>query len=646
MDGNTAIREAVAAFRRGDRATAQQHARETLAYLDHLPSAEGHTPGSSLLRLQALYLAGDRAAADALFTRLSSSSPKTAAFQAAAGRALGGIGEFDKAEAFLSRALAAAPGDFGVLYDLGIAASYAGHRERAREVLEAALRQQPENVDALYSLAYVYAALQQKESAVRLLAQAGRLAPARADIQKLLAIATGDIGAFADSLDAWNRYLKLVPDDDFARRERGYTAVCKGQFEEGIADLEWFLARHHDDAAGHFELAMAQTETDPSQAMAHFDRALALKPDFVEARAARGSFYYRQGKPEAALPDLEFAAARRPSDAMSLDRLGQTYLALDRAADAVRVLREAARLAPGDSKVQLHFGRALADAGMAAESKTAMDRFRQLGPEKKVGVPAGLVDYLSLTPAEQRADYRARVETAVRTNPADASAQLRYLQLLLDDGNLAQATATARAVVALKPGATVLASAGRALLDARQYALAAEVLQQVEGADYYLARALTLEAAGQREAALAACERSLASPPPSPGFYLLAAAFLNRAGQSARALRLLEAAPESREVLLMKGTTMELAGNTGEATRLINQVQNRWPEWHAGWVARGVLLATHRQCEEARAALATAVALGAHSPEVRYYLDSCGADASQAAAQKAILFQTKRLQDW
>jgi tetratricopeptide (TPR) repeat protein len=588
------------------------------------------------------------------------------------------------AETFLARALAAAPGDFKVLYNLGVAASFAGHNERARDVLERALRQQPQNVDVLYSLAYVDVALKQREAAVRLLAQAARLAPRRPDVQKLLAIVTGDLGAFADSLAAWERYLKLEPNDEFARRERGYTAVCLGQFEQGIADLKWFLARHPDDAVGHYQLGQAQSQADPAQALIHLDKALALKPDFVEARSARGSLYYRQGKPEAAVADLESAAALRPDDAISLDRLGQTYLALDRPADAVRVLREAAARAPEDSRIQLHFGRALAEAGQSAESKVVMDRFRQLGPSKKPIVPPGLVDYLSLTPDEQRADYRARVEKAVSNNPSDAAAQVRYLQLLLEDGNLDQAAATARRLAALKPGAAVLAGAGRTLLVSRQYSLAKELLeeaaaegpstevrldlaiatfhaagarlglQQMDRApesgrsgDYYLARAQMLDASGRSAEALAALDQALEAAPQRPDLYQQAAAFLSKNGRAPEALRLLDQAtrilPQNREILLMKATTLELAGQTEAAEHLLNQVQNRWPEWHAGWVAHGIILATHRRFEEARPALETAVALGARSPEAYYYLADCTLrsaptriDAAKAAIRRAL----------
>ena len=96
---------------------------------------------------------------------------------------------------------------------------------------------------------------------------------------------------------------------------------------------------HARDAAGHFQLGMTQGQTDAAKGLAHLDRAIALKPDFAEALSARGALNYQQGKPEAALADLLAAAKLRPRDATNLDRLGQTYLALDRTADAVSTLR-------------------------------------------------------------------------------------------------------------------------------------------------------------------------------------------------------------------------------------------------------------------------------------------------------------------
>jgi Flp pilus assembly protein TadD len=639
---------------------------EALGYFKHLPANQQDAPNLASMRIEALYLAGETVEADNLTARWLAAAKGDLGGSFSIGLALADAGKFEKAETFFTQALALAPSDFNVLFNLGVVEWHTGNYQRAREVLEAAQRQQPQNVDLLYNLACVNHADKRTEAAVALLAQAARLAPQRSDVQKLLAMATGDLGALEDSAAAWDRYLKLEPNDDIARRERGLTAVQMGRLQQGVADLRWFASRHPDDAVGHFELGAAENKDNPAQALTEFDRALALKPDFAAAHSARGSLYYQLGKPEAALADLEAAAALRPGDAVTLDRLGQTYLALDRAADAARVLRKAAALTPDDSKTQLHLARALADAGQAAESKAAMDRFRQLGPAINRAVPGGLVDYLSLTPAQRRADYRGRVERLVREHPEDAAAQVNYLRLLLEEGESPQAVEVTRRIAALKPAAAVLAEAGRALLEARQYAPARELLAKAaaaaadvdldlaiaafhasgpaegtrlldrvpdpaRGGDYYLARAEMLDASGNAPDAAAALEQALRTVPRRTGLYLDACSFLLRKGRTNDALRVsgeaMQAFARERPILLLRAVVLEQAGRGDEAEPLLEQIQNRWPEWQAGWLAQGIILGRHGRRAEARAALATALALGTLSPDVRHYLDELSAGA-------------------
>jgi Flp pilus assembly protein TadD len=320
---------------------------------------------------------------------------------------------------------------------------------------------------------------------------------------------------------------------------------------------------------------------------------------------------------------------------------------LDRTSDAVRVLRRAAELEPGESKIQLHFARALADAGQTAESKLVMDRFRRLGPSAKNGVPGGLVAFLGLSPEQRRADYRRRVEKAVREHPDDASAQLAYLKLLLEDGNLDQAAAAAHRIAELNPGAGVLAESGRALLQGKLYGPAKELLAAAAAAtppadvavDLGIASAQVLDAAGQHEEAIAAVRRALAGAPSRPDVYWQAAGLLLRNQRIAEALRLFDGVTEP-EMLLMKAVLLELAGQSAEAGNLLNEVQEGRPEWFAVWVARGVMLGTHGQSDEAHKALETAVALGARSPEVRELL------AGRAAADIGALFLARPPREW
>jgi len=600
---------------------------DSLRYLDRLPAQERESAPALLLRLQAVYLSGETAQGGALLARLSEMARTDLNLSSALVKALSNVRQYGHAEAVCESALKAWPANFNVLYGLGVVATYAGHYGRAREALEAAVGRQPRNVDALYALARANTGLRQWETAIGLLAQAGQLDPRRANVQQLLAVSATELGALDDAAAGWDRYLRLEPRDDEARRERSYIDVLRGQPAQGIAGLEWFAARHPSDATVHYELGEAERNRDPAKAFTHFDKALELDPNHAAARAARGSLYYQAGKLEAAVKDLEMAVALGPEDAAALDRLGQAYAALDRTADAVRVLRKAAGWQPDDSKILLHFGRALADAGSLEESKAVMDRFRELGSEKPHSVPAGLVEYLGLTPEQRRADYRARVEKEVREHPEDAGARLAWLKSLIEDGNWDGAAEAARALAALQPAAAVLAGAGRALLSAKQFGLALEVMEPIpeaaRGGDYYLARAQALSAAGKTQETLAALDLALRSAPPQQEFYLQATALLVGIERIPEALRFLAQGarllPESRAILLLEAAVQALAGQDGEAGRRLSDLRSRWPEWYPAWVAQGIVLTRQNRPEEARQAFETAAALG--SPAALLSLD-------------------------
>jgi tetratricopeptide (TPR) repeat protein len=482
------------------------------------------------------------------------------------GVAFAEAGDFGDAESYFAKALAGMPDDFNVLVNLGTAAASAEHFERARDVFAAALRQQPRNVDVLYRLAGVEYSTGRVEDAVKWLAQAARIAADRADVQKLLAVATSDLGALDDTLAAWDRYLKLAPADDVARREHGNTLVRMGQVERGSAELRAYLEKHGDDAVALFELGVAE------QDVGRLDRAIALKPGFGPALSARGGLYYQQGKAELAVKDLEAAAKVAPDDPATLDPLGQTYAALDRTADAVRVLRRAAELAPNDSKTQLHLARALGDAGLAQESKAAMERFRQLGPAAKGGVPAGLVDYLAMSPEERKADYRARVVKAYGETPEDATAQLHYLRLLLEEGKASEAAPIARKLA----GSKQEAEAGRALVEARQWGLAREVLKGSGSIDAAIAELHVLEDAGKIDEAAAVATRG----PRTAEFLRHAAAVLARHGRTSEAERILVG--EGREVMLLRAAVLGAAGKKAESDAIVAEIRRKWPEWEPG----------------------------------------------------------------
>jgi tetratricopeptide (TPR) repeat protein len=646
------------------------HAKEALGYLDRLPAGLRDALEAALPRLIALDRTGDKPAADSLFTQLSQATQNDAKLSSSIGWTLAHAEQYAQAETFLTHALAGNASDFQLLYDLGVAALYAHDYPRAREVLETAVRQQPENADALYSLAFAYHSLKQPEPALRLLAQAAKAAPRRADVQRLIAVITGELQANEDSAAAWDRYAELAPTDDTARRERGFARTHMRQFDTGLADLEWYIKRHPDDPAGYYELGLAQSMNDPTKGLSSLDKALALNPNFVEARSARGALNYLQGKPDAAVPDLEAAAAAQPDNGLILDRLGQAYRALDRLDDSIRTLRKAVQLAPDEPTLVLHLANALAEAGQAKESEALMGSYRQMRPTQ---APRDLMRYLSLTPQQQRADYRARVEKAVHDNPGDANAQLHYLKLSLEDTQIDQAIRTARTIASLKAPAAVLADAGRAMLEARQFAAARELLEKAAAsgqssglelplaiaafrstgaqdglaqlervpesardAGYYLARAQMLDAAGKSAEALGALDQALRTAPDRLEIYWQKVVFLKKDGRTEDALELLDRAgksmPEQPWYPVLRAALLENGGRTAQAVALLETARRHWPEVAAVWVAQGIIAAAHGRGEEARRIMETAISLGAHSPEAW----ACLADVTWQSAPERV----------
>ncbi len=656
-------------------------AQGALQYLGRLPAKQMESPTVAIYMLMALDLSGNHPDADKLFAGLASSTEGDANLSAFLGRKLAEARQFAQAETFLTHALAPDPANFAMLYELGLVASNAGHNDRARDLLENALRQQPQNVDVLYGLAYVYSSLKQPEAAVRLLAQAEKLAPQRADIHKLLAVTTGDLHAYEDSVHEWDTYVALAPNDDAGRRERGFAKASIRQGDTGMADLEWYVARHPNDPTGLSELGVSQAVDDPEKGIATLDKAVALKPDYVEARAARGALNYQQGKAEVALADLEFAAASRPESALIQDRLGQAYLLLERLPEALPVLRKAAELAPSEAKIQLHMANALAQSGQTAESKIFMNRYKELGG--KAAVPArGVMDYLNLTPEQQHAAYRARVEKGIADHPDDAAMQTAYLKLSIGDGQMEQAASTARKIADMKPGAMMLAEAGRAMLAAQQYALAKELLNQAatadpaagleldlaiarfhadgaaaglqaldrvpagaRGADYFVARAQMLDASGKADEAVATIKQAVQADPARVDVYWQAAVIMLHNHHAADAVTLLDQAakalPDEAQIPVLKAVVLDLSGKPADAQTLLSDARHRWPEAASVWVADGMILATQQNPGEAHKALETAVSLGAHSPETLRALAATG-----KTVDPATLFLTRPPVDW
>lgn len=615
-------------------------------YLARIPPEQAARPDVATLRMQADYALHRTQAGDELLKNLQAAAGGNAKELFQLGVALSSVSQYAHAETLFADALRLQPDDPDILHDLGIAASHAGHDRRAREVLQQALEKRPSSPDIRYDLAAVDLRLNDGEAALPLLVRAHQAAPERADIEFALAHAAADLGYFADALQAWSEYRKLAPKDEVGRREYAFCETAVGQnTSAAIADLRAYVQRHPADAVGHYELAIALVTSDSEAAARQLNRALEIQSDFPAARMARGMIESRAGDLATALHDFQAAAEKNPRSAVILDHLGETELQLDRTQDALKALRRAQELDPQNSTVLLHLGRALARAGDEKSASEVLARYRELGgPKATRPHPAGLVDFLALSPEEQQKRYRAGVTRTYQSNPENLDAAIRYLDLMLQDENAAAVQAVSRKIAQKHPDDAQLQHAASELLSARSYALASELISaatphpsrrlsidravallHTEGpkaalalldslprvssdSDYDLVRAECLYADDQHQPADNALQHALQQPAPDPVLLRDAVLFLLSHDEILPASRViaietsaLKQDPEWSTLAALVHALTNSAGKTQFPT-----LQQRWPEWPAVWYADAIAQYLNGRQQQARQVLQSA----------------------------------------
>jgi predicted Zn-dependent protease len=146
--------------------------------------------------------------------------------------------------------------------------------------------------------------------------------------------------------------------------------------------------------------------------------------------------------------------------------------------------------------------------------------------------------------------------------------------------------------------------------------------QAQRSGDYYLVRAQALDACGRSDEAAAALSQGLRAHPTRADLYRYAAAFLIERGRAANAVtvmdRAIAAIPDNPEIGLMRAVALEGAGNTSEVEHTLQDIEKRWPDWNAVWLAQAIVSAWGGNDVRARQMVQLATALGAAGAEERF----------------------------
>ena len=163
---------------------------------------------------------------------------------------------------------------------------HAGHIERAAGVFEIALNERPEDADCLYALCADLPAAGAGGRGAALLARAEagaagpRCSPAAGEISAQLEF-------YQDAAASYDRYLKLKPADEAARRERAFRAGERGNLRVRCRTLTHTCASIRATPWDFMSWLWHRRSRTAAHAIQSLDRALLLDGDLPGARFTR-----------------------------------------------------------------------------------------------------------------------------------------------------------------------------------------------------------------------------------------------------------------------------------------------------------------------------------------------------------------------
>jgi cytochrome c-type biogenesis protein CcmH/NrfG len=239
-------------------------------------------------------------------------------------------------------------------------AYYAGHRVASGEQLATAsvselrLRSQNHPHDPRFAveLARRYMLEQRLPEAARLLDGALQAAPQSTDALYLRALVDYFQHDPAAAQARLQQVLKLDPHHAQAQLHLGMIDVERSEFNQAVELLRQYVAEESQDPAGYYWLGVAAFASGYEKlAFWSMEQAIKLAPDVGTYHLALGGFYF---------------TSKRSGELMN---------------EAIRELREAVRLSPGDWMIHYRMGVALTRAQRLPEAAAELEEAVRLNPK-------------------------------------------------------------------------------------------------------------------------------------------------------------------------------------------------------------------------------------------------------------------------
>jgi len=261
-------------------------------------------------------------------------------------------------------------------------------------------------------------------------------------------------GKTREAEDIDRQILKDNPQDSFAKEVEGSLLLDRGEIAGALVDLQGAVTAEPKNPANHYRLGlahMARAMTDRSiaageveQARQEFERALALRPDFVMARLALARLEIAKGDYDAAMKTAEEALQIDHSNLSAKIIESAALLGQKKTAEARQLLESMRNQAPNSSDVAFQLGGVSLLEKKYKEADEEFRRAYELSPSNIRGM-TGVVE----TDLEQNKSDAAveTLKTEIAKNPERSEMRLLLADVEVRVGRLDDAITDYQAVL-------------------------------------------------------------------------------------------------------------------------------------------------------------------------------------------------------
>jgi Flp pilus assembly protein TadD len=151
--------------------------------------------------------------------------------------------------------------------------------------------------------------------------------------------------------------------------------------------------------------------------MTHYERALAIQPDYADAHNNLGNALLQKGRVDEALDHFHVAVELQPGDASARNNLGNALLSAGRLGEAIPQYEEALKLQPNFAKAHNNLGWSLLQTGRLDEALAHFQKALEVEPD--YANAHNNLGFALLRKGRVR-EAIAHCQTAVKLQPDDA----------------------------------------------------------------------------------------------------------------------------------------------------------------------------------------------------------------------------------